>query len=87
MIRLVIIIIVSMWAFNIVMRTFNRKNGNPWKVFGSMDCGWTRKQVQELKNKSVQYEFLDCSSGECKEGMPTNILPDGTRRVGFTKVD
>lgn len=86
----VLVVIVAIWALNTVLRTSRvatplKGNGKPWKVFGSMDCGWTRKQIDELKNKGVPYEFLDCSSGECKEGMPTNILPDGTRRVGFTK--
>ena len=86
-----IIVFVGLLVLNILLRTC-RKNGRsvndkPWKVFGSMDCGWTRKQVNELKNKGITYEFLDCSGDECREGMPTNILPDGSRKVGFTSVD
>lgn len=85
MLRQFIVILVVLVALNILLRQ-GKGNGNSWKVYGSMNCGWTRKQIEELKNKGVQYEFLDCSGGMCKEGMPTNILPDGSRRVGFTSV-
>ena len=89
--RIFLIVIVVMWALNSVLSVSRPAvqggNGNVWKVFGSMNCGWTRKQVEELKNKGVPYEFLDCSGDRCSEGMPENILPNGTRRVGFTKVD
>ena len=87
--RILLIVVVMMWALNSVLTTSRpvaMSNGNVWKVFGSMNCGWTRKQVEELKNNGVPYEFLDCTGDRCKEGMPENILPNGTRRVGFTKV-
>jgi hypothetical protein len=65
--------------------------GNPWKVYGTMGCGWTRRQIDELKKKGEAYTFLDCSKGECEgqnvTGMPLNILPDGTKKVGFTEVN
>ena len=88
--RIFLIVIVVMWALNSVLvtsRSATVDNGNLWKVYGSMNCGWTRKQVEELKKKGIPYEFLDCSGDKCREGMPENILPNGTRRVGFTKVD
>ena len=91
MFRWFIIIFIGLLIMNIFLRTCRKttgsKVGKPWKVFGSMDCGWTRKQIEELKNNNVPYEFLDCSGDECREGMPSNILPDGTRRVGFTKAN
>ena len=65
--------------------------GNPWKVYGTMGCGWTRRQLDELNKKGVKHTFLDCSKGECDDqnvtGMPLNILPDGTQKVGFTEVN
>ena len=88
--RIFLIAIVAIWALNSVLvtsRTMPGGNGNAWKVFGSMNCGWTRKQVDELQKKGIPYEFLDCSGDRCREGMPENILPNGTRRVGFTRVD
>lgn len=89
MLKWFIMIFIGLLIMNVFLRTFRKSNNgngnaNPWKVYGSMDCGWTRKQVDELKKKGIPYEFLDCSSGECREGMPTNILPNGTRKVGFT---
>jgi hypothetical protein len=57
-----------------------------WKVYGSMDCGWTRKQVEELKTKGIPYIFMGCPGNECKNGMPFNVRPGGTTQVGFTSV-
>jgi hypothetical protein len=55
-----------------------------------MGCGWTRKQIDELKDKGVAYEFVDCSVDGACPGMnafPTNKKPDGTQVVGFTSVN
>jgi hypothetical protein len=52
-----------------------------------MGCGWTRKQIDELKEKGVAYEFVDCSDeGACTDmnAFPVNKKPDGTQVVGFT---
>lgn len=84
----VLAIIVGLFLLNKILTGTRAADGeNKWKVFGSMDCGWTRKQVEELKKNDVPYEFLDCSRGDCKEGMPTNILPNGQKKVGFTRVN
>ena len=61
-----------------------------WVVYGTMGCGWTRKQIDELKAKGVAYEFVDCSVEDACPGMnafPTNKKPDGTQVVGFTSVN
>jgi len=62
-----------------------------WKVYGTMGCGWTRKQLDELKKNGVPHKFMDCTKGMCDgqdvSGMPMNILPDGSRKVGFTSVN
>ena len=58
-----------------------------WVVYGTMSCGWTRKQIDELKANSVAYEFVDCSVDGACPGMnafPVNKKPDGTQVVGFT---
>ena len=88
MFRSFLIIFVSIWALNILIRSFRGQgasNSSAWKVHGSMGCGWTRKQVEELKNKGIPYEFIECSGDMCKDGMPVNIRPDGSRVLGFTK--
>ena len=58
-----------------------------WVVYGTMSCGWTRKQIDELKANGVAYEFVDCSVEGACPGMnayPVNKKPDGTQVVGFT---
>lgn len=60
-----------------------------WVVYGDPKCGWTRKQVGELKKKGVPHQFKSCGEAPdgCREGMPVNVLPDGSRKLGFTSVD
>jgi hypothetical protein len=88
-----ILILIGLFVLNrlLVAQGSVRTGGNPWKVYGTMGCGWTRRQIDELKKKGVAYTFLDCSKGECEgqnvTGMPLNILPDGTQKVGFTEVN
>jgi hypothetical protein len=60
-----------------------------WTVYGTMGCGWTRKQLEVLKSNNVPYTFVDCDSKECAgmNAFPVNILPDGTQKIGFTEVN
>jgi hypothetical protein len=90
----VVAIVLALFMLNRFLLTSDKKydaNGTPWKVYGTMECGWTRKQIDELKKKGVPHKFMDCSKGMCEgedvSGMPTNILPDGSRKVGFTSVN
>ena len=55
-------------------------------VYGTMGCGWTRKQLDVMKEKKLSYEFVDCSKGACPadvKAYPTLKHPDGTVTVGF----
>ena len=63
--------------------------GGEWTVYGTMGCGWTRKQLEALKNSNIPYTFVDCDSKECAgmSAFPVNILPDGTQKIGFTEVN
>lgn len=60
--------------------------GDKWTVFGSMKCGWTRKQLDHMKFKNIPHEFVDCDQGKCPpgvKGFPT--LRKGDKEiVGFT---
>ena len=81
----------------IVLIVFNGSGGvsryagpTKWVVYGTMGCGWTRKQIDELKDKGVAYEFVDCSVEGACPGMnayPVNKKPNGTQVVGFTSVN
>ncbi len=55
-------------------------------VYGSMSCGWTRKQLDHLKSKGKAYTFVDCTEGKCPpevDGFPTTRTPSGEIVVGF----
>ena len=62
--------------------------GGEWTVYGSMGCGWTRKQLEYFKGKGKPYTFVDCDSEDCKgiEGYPTMVHSSGERVVGFKEV-
>ncbi len=59
-----------------------------WTVYGTMGCGWTRKQLDYLENKGTPFTFVDCDKGECAgvDGFPTMIHSSGERVVGFKEV-
>ena len=60
-------------------------NGEQWTIYGTMGCGWTRKQIDYMKEKGKPYTFIDCSKGGC-DGMkafPTSVSPTGEKVVGF----
>ena len=55
-------------------------------VYGSMSCGWTRKQLDHFKKNGKAYTFVDCVNGECPpevDGFPTTKTPSGEIVVGF----
>lgn len=62
---------------------------NAWTVYGTMQCGWTRKQLDYMKRKNVPYTFVDCANGGgCagKSAFPTLVSPNGEELVGYNEV-
>ena len=59
-----------------------------WTIYGTMGCGWTRKQLDYMKQKNKTFTFVDCDSAECPdaEGFPTMIHSSGERVVGYKEV-
>ena len=59
-----------------------------WTIYGTMGCGWTRKQLDYMKQNSKSFTFVDCDNGECPdvEGFPTMIHSSGERVVGYKEV-
>jgi hypothetical protein len=57
-----------------------------WTVYGSMNCGWTVKQLKEMDSKNVSYTFIDCDKQDCPgvKGFPTLKGSDGTVKTGYT---
>jgi hypothetical protein len=56
-----------------------------WKVYGTNGCGWTRKQLEAMKDKNVQHTFIDCDKEDCGDvqAFPTLVDPSGKKTVGF----
>ena len=61
--------------------------GGNWTIYGSMDCGWTRKQIEHMKEHRIKYKFVDCSKRECEgvKGFPTTVHKTGVRFEGYTE--
>jgi len=61
--------------------------GDKYIIYGSMGCGWTRKQIDVMKEKNLAYEFIDCpKEGGCPpevKAFPTIKHPDGKMTTGF----
>ena len=62
--------------------------GNGWTVYGTMGCGWTRKQLKHMEDKGITHTFVDCDKGGCNgmEAFPTLKGPNGEKIVGYKEV-
>jgi hypothetical protein len=86
-----VVIILSVLALLLILFLLNRKpasSGEPteWAVYGTMGCGWTRKQLEDMDSKGIKYNFIDCDKEECAgmEAFPTvKSLKTGKVNVGF----
>ena len=83
-------ILLAMLLKNWMSKRSSYATDADWAVYGTMGCGWTRKQIDELKSKNVRYEFVDCTNdGACGDihAFPTNKKPDGTMVTGFIEAN
>jgi hypothetical protein len=64
------------------------ENGKKWTVFGTMGCGWTRKQLDYMKKNGKEHTFVDCDKEECNgmKAFPTLKHPNGETTVGYKEV-
>ena len=94
MILALILVLINIRIFMAMKKTQpieaveTKSTGGEWTVYGSMDCGWTRKQLEYFKGNGMPHTFVDCDSGDCKgiEGYPTMVHSSGERVVGFKEV-
>lgn len=63
-------------------------NGEKWTVYGTMGCGWTRKQLDYMKKNGKDHTFVDCDKGDCQgmKAFPTLKHPNGETTVGYKEV-
>jgi hypothetical protein len=87
MIAFVILMIVVVM---ILMRTERAppKDGKKWTVYGTMGCGWTRKQLDYMKKNSIPHTFVDCDKESCAgmDAFPTLVDSTGEQTIGYTEV-
>ncbi|QIG59783.1 hypothetical protein [Dishui Lake phycodnavirus 3] len=87
---LVIAIILLIIALYVFYRTpMYVPSGRPWTVYGSMDCAWTRKQLDYMRRTGRPFVFVDCKKKECPgiDAFPTLVCPMKRRRfVGYTEI-
>jgi hypothetical protein len=63
-------------------------NGEEWTVYGTMGCGWTRKQLEYMEKNGKPFRFVDCDKEGCSgmEAFPTIVHPSGEKTVGYKEV-
>ena len=59
-----------------------------WTVYGTTWCGWTTKQLEYLKKKSINHKFVDCEKGKCDgiDAFPVMDSPNGERITGYKEI-
>jgi hypothetical protein len=92
MIALIILLLIDAYILCSMSKTAIATTGaGDYVVYGTMGCGWTRKQLDVMKEKKISYEFVDCSKkGECPKGVkayPTIKHPDGKMTTGFNTLE
>jgi hypothetical protein len=65
-----------------------KQEGEKWTVFGTMGCGWTRKQLEYMKKNGKAHTFVDCDKEGCNDmkAFPTLKHPNGEVTVGYKEV-
>ena len=86
----ILIAVVVIVLVKVCMNKYPKKSGSAGKftVYGTMGCGWTRKQIEYMKKNGKSYTFVDCEEEDCPgvEGFPTMVDQNGERVVGFKEV-
>ena len=92
---LALLILIDLW---ILSQTGKRRvdvtvsasvsNGEQWTVYGTMGCGWTRKQLAYMKENDKPFKFVDCEKEGCSgmEAFPTLVSPNGEKIVGYSEI-
>jgi hypothetical protein len=65
-----------------------QKGKGMWTVYGTTWCGWTTKQLEYLKKKSIDHKFVDCEKGKCDgiDAFPVMDSPNGERITGYKEI-
>jgi hypothetical protein len=63
-------------------------NGEAWTIYGTMGCGWTRKQLEYMEKNGKPFKFVDCEKEGCSgmDAFPTILHPSGEKTVGYSEI-
>jgi hypothetical protein len=92
MIAFIILLVINIWIFMSMNGSAapGKKSKGGWTVYGTMGCGWTRKQLDHMKKNGVAHTFVDCDKdgGACggMEAFPTLVDANGEKTVGYKEV-
>ena len=86
--KLVMIIVAAIALLIFLRSAASVSNGKQWTVYGTMGCGWTRKQLDYMKKNGKPHRFVDCDKEGCSgmEAFPTLISPNGEKTVGYSEI-
>ena len=88
MLAFVILTVINTIIFLQTGQGSQKAGGKKWTVFGTMGCGWTRKQLDYMKKNGKAHTFVDCDKGGCDgmDAFPTLKGPNGEMTVGYKEV-
>jgi len=86
--KLVMIIVAAIALLIFLRSAASVSNGKQWIVYGTMGCGWTRKQLDYMKKNGKPHRFVDCDKEGCSgmEAFPTLVSPNGEKTVGYSEI-
>ena len=86
--KLVMIIVAAITLLIFLRSAASVSNGKQWTVYGTMGCGWTRKQLDYMKKNGKPHRFVDCDKEGCSgmEAFPTLVSPNGEKTVGYSEI-
>lgn len=81
-------IILYLLNFKLTNGTKSGPSSSDWTVYGTMGCGWTRKQLKHMKDNNISHKFIDCDKEDCGDvnAYPTLKDANGKMTEGFTLV-
>ena len=78
-VALILIVVLTLYQIS------PKKMGGPkYTIYGTMGCGWTRKQLDYMKKSGKPFTFVDCDKGECAgmTAFPTTVAPSEWKEKG-----
>jgi len=83
-----VVSVVVLYLLNFRLTTGKKPYSGKWTVYGTMGCGWTRKQLKHMKDNNISHEFIDCDKKDCGDvnAYPTLKDASGKMTEGFMLV-